>query len=303
MRRLILAILVMALIGSVAAAPASAGLPVVYNGALGWADVSATAMPPGATELGARFGCRPLAEHPRPVILVHGTFADMSDNWQALSPLLANNGYCVYAFNYGSYDNEGARGIYGTGEIAHSAYELSTFVNSVLAQTGASQVDIVGYSQGGMMPRYYLKNFSGAAQKVHTLVALAPSNHGADVAELDSLVEQYFNLWPPPPCLACAEQNTGSAFLTSLNAGGETVPGVDYTVIMSEYDTVVTTASAELKGANVTNIVLQSECALDHGEHLSMPYDHIADRDVLNALDPATGISALCTLVEPFRGG
>jgi triacylglycerol esterase/lipase EstA (alpha/beta hydrolase family) len=297
MRRLTLAILVMALIGSVVADPASAELPVVYNGDLGWRDISATATPPGAT-----FVCLPSVEHPRPVILVHGTFADMSNNWQALSPLLYDNGYCVYAFNYGSYDGYGAYGIYGTGEIAHSAYELSTFVNSVLTESGASQVDIVGYSQGGMMPRYYLKNFFGAAQKVHTLVALAPSNHGANVAELESLFQQHFGQ-PPPPCLACAEQNTGSAFLTSLNAGGETVPGVDYTVIMSKDDQVVTTASAELKGANVTNIVLQNECALDHGDHFSMPYDHIADRDVLNALDPAIGKSAVCTVVEPFEGG
>ena len=36
---------------------------------------------------------------------------------------------------------------------------------------------MVGHSQGGMMPRYYIK-FLGGADKVDDLVGLAPSNHG-----------------------------------------------------------------------------------------------------------------------------
>ena len=46
--------------------------------------------------------CRPSASHPYPVILVHGTLANENFSWQALSPMLANAGYCVYAFNYGA---------------------------------------------------------------------------------------------------------------------------------------------------------------------------------------------------------
>jgi hypothetical protein len=79
---------------------------------------------------------------------------------------------------------------------------------------------------------------------------------------------------------------------------------VDYTVIESQYDEVVTPyTSAFLSGPNVTNILLQSQCGLDDGEHLSMPYDHIADTDVLNALDPAEQITPACTPVLPVVGG
>ncbi len=287
---------------AVAAAPSQASsLPVVYNGVLGLAHVSSTASPPGAN----RFSCKPSAAHPRPVILVHGTFEDMSNNWQALSPLLYDSGYCVFALNYGSYAGEGLLGIYGTGEIAASAQQLAAFVDRVLRATGASQVDLVGHSQGGMMPRYYLR-FLGGAAKVHTLVGLAPSNHGTTLDGLFTLA----GFFPGAEallgtlCPACAEQDAGSSFLEHLNAGEETVPGVNYTVIESEYDEVVTPyTSAFLTGPSATNITLQEQCPLDHGEHLSMAYDHIADADVLSALDPSDPQSPACTPVQPVIGG
>ena len=40
-------------------------------------------------------------------------------------------------------------------------------------------MSLVGHSQGGMMPRYYLK-FLGGVGKVDDLVGLVPSNHGTD---------------------------------------------------------------------------------------------------------------------------
>ena len=279
------------------AAPASAALPVVYNGILGYAHTSATASPPGAND----FSCRPSAAHRRPVILVHGTFADRSNTWQALSPLLKNNGYCVFALDYGSFNGSGALGIYATGLIEHSAQELSAFVDRVLAATGAAQVDLVGHSQGGMMPRYYL--LENGASKVHALVGLSPSNDGTTLDGIFTLASHF----PGSDalladCPACAEQEAGSPFITQLNAGGETVPGVAYTVIQSRNDEVVTPyTSAFLAGAN--NITLQDQCVLDQGEHVSMPYDHIADADVLTALDPAHPRHPACTPVAPVSGG
>ena len=301
MRRMtILVAVAMAMLG-VGAGSAQADLPVIYNGVLGYAHTSPTASPPGAND----WSCKPSAAHPRPVVLVHGTFADMSNSWQAISPLLKNNGYCVFALNYGSYNGSGAIGVYGVGDIAASAGELNAFVDKVLAATGAAEVDLVGHSQGGMMPRYYLKNLGGAAE-VHTLVGLSPSNHGTTLDGL-FILSNFFpgaNQFTGALCPACEQQRAGSAFITALNSGGETVAGVEYTVIQTRYDQVVTPyTSAFLSGSNVKNILLQNQCILDLGDHLSMPYDHIAAADVLTALDPLHPRGFFCTPIAPTSGG
>jgi triacylglycerol esterase/lipase EstA (alpha/beta hydrolase family) len=302
MRKRLPVVVICGLLGAIgpAAAQARVHLPVIYNGAAGYTRVSATASPPGAN----RWSCKPSLAHPRPVILVHGTFGDMSDSWQALSPLLFDHGYCVFALNYGSYKGSGRLGVFGTGPIAKSAGQLATFIHRVLKATGARQVDLVGHSQGGMMPRYYLKFLHGSAT-VHSLVGLAPSNHGTTLKGI-------FALAGPLPatkallasCPACREQRAGSAFMKKLNRGGDTIAGVHYTVIQSANDEVVTPyRSAFLTGSGVTNITLQHQCRRDHGEHLSMPYDHIADADVLSALDPAHPVRPACTAVAPIVGG
>jgi len=262
--------------------------------------------PPDSPPPGANLpGCRPSAAHPRPVVLVHGTFENEDDNWGTLAPLLADNGYCVYTFNYGGPPLLGE--VYGLGEIGASAGQLSAFVDQVLAETGATKVDLVGHSQGGMMPRYYLK-FLGGAAKVENLIGLAPSNHGTTIDGLETLA----SLLPggsaalsgglSTECESCAEQLAGSAFLTNLNSGGDTVHGVTYTVIESSYDEVVTPyTSAFLSGKHVTNILIQDQCASDFSGHVGIAFDRVALTDVLNALDPTHPKTAPCTLV-PFEG-
>ena len=276
-------------------------LPVNWDFALGALAGFATPQtpPPGADN----FGCKPPAAHPEPVILVHGTFANQDDNWQAASPLLANHGYCVFTFNYGGPSASSI--IQGTGDIAASAGQLASFVSRVRAATGAAEVDLVGHSQGGMMPRYYLK-FLGGAAFVDKMVALAPSNHGTTLDGLTALVTALgaaglVNSALNPLCTACVQQEQGSSFLAGLNAGGETVAGVSYTVIESRYDEVVTPyTSAFLSGA--TNILLQNQCPLDLSDHLEIAADPVALADVLNALDPAHPVRVPCLTVLPITG-
>jgi triacylglycerol esterase/lipase EstA (alpha/beta hydrolase family) len=178
-------------------------------------------------------------------------------------------------------------------------------VSRVLGATGAAQVDIVGHSQGGMMPRWYLK-FLGGAPLVHTLVGLAPSNHGTTVDGLTTLAgtSPGFGSALDALCSACTQQLAGSSFLTTLNAGGDTVPGPTYTVIETTHDEVVTPfTSAFLAGPRVTNIVLQQQCPTDFTDHLGIIYDRVALGDVLHALDPSTTDPNPCPVVLPVLGG
>ncbi len=279
-------------------------LPVIYS----TADFALPALLPNTPPPGANnWSCKPSAAHPRPVVLVNGTFANEDDNWQAVSPLLYNNGYCVFTFNYGGPPLLSL--FYGVGDIPTSATQLATFVNQVKTATGVSQVDLVGHSQGGMMPNWYLK-FLGGAPSVHTFVALAPDNRGttldgltqmaAYIPNLPNLVNQGLS----SVCLSCVQQEAGSSVVTTLDASGITVPSVSYTVISTIYDEVVTPwQSQQLSGSNVTNIVLQDQCAVDHDGHAGIVYDHIALRDMLNALDPAHPVAPACTPISFETGG
>ncbi|MGG8407045.1 esterase/lipase family protein [Streptomyces sp. 12297] len=244
------------------------------------------------------WSCKPSAAHPRPVVLVHGTFGNSVDNWLAFAPYLVHRGYCVYSLDYGQLP--GVPFFNGLGPVEKSARQLDVFVDKVLAATGAPEADLVGHSQGGMMPRWYLK-FLGGADKVNALVGLAPDNHGTTLSGLTALLpffpgaEDLISAATP----GLADQIAGSDFLTRLNAGGDTVPGVTYTVIATRYDEVVTPyRSGFLDGPAVRNVVLQDLCPLDLSEHVAIGLtDRIAFHEAENALDPAHAERTTCASV------
>jgi hypothetical protein len=263
------------------------------------------------TVVGANNNCKPSSAHPYPVVLVHATLADEGSNWVTLAPLLANEGYCVYAFNYGAtlaslevWPFIGPR-IDALGHIERSAEELSSFVNTVLSKTKASKVDLVGHSQGGMMPNYYIKLLGGAS-KVNELIGLAPSNHGTTLDGLTKLVEEFpfaseivSGLLEFLGAPSLPEQEESSAFVKKLFGSGEpVVAGVKYVVIETEHDEVVTPYThAFLSGSGVTDILIQSQCPSDPVAHIGMFDDSPSLQNVLNQLsaNPNPSFKASCT--------
>lgn len=271
---------------------------------------NADGMPPGIVN----GPCTPSAEHPYPVVLVHGTFATENFSWQTLAPLLSNAGYCVFGLNYGATSSTTTYKdhIYGIDYVEHSAAEVQSFISDTAlpdtfepagnaagysAESHPLQVDIVGHSQGGMMPRYMIDATGnqqypglGDAGQVHTLVGLAPSNHGTDA---DGLVTAFASLsgsnaytFPTSSgCPACGEQEAGSPFMTALNAKPD-ASGVNFYVIESTMDEVVTPYQSAFLPAteNVQDVTLQDQCPTDLTDHIGIIYDPVAIQDVVAAL-------------------
>lgn len=282
---------------TVGSGPVQTDFPAAFIYSQSHPDVS----PAGAND----WSCKPKAGQ-EPVVLVHGTWENAYSNFAMLSPALKAAGLCVYALNYGELPVQNGGGLgqvipgaNGTGDIAQSAGQLATFVDQVLLSTGAEKVNLVGHSQGGLMARQYLK-FNGGAAKVDNLVSLGATHHGTTIIGIGALGRAINNLGIDilgPVALgvgvAGIQQVVDSEFLKKLNAGGDTMPGVDYTVIGTRYDIVTTPyESTFLKagpGAMVTNVTLQKGCEADTSDHLSMTYSPRTVSLVLRAVGGDAG--------------
>jgi pimeloyl-ACP methyl ester carboxylesterase len=307
--------------------------PVVWS-FLPTAAVSALENGPDAAPPGANVPCVPSAAHPDPVILVHGLGGDQNDNWQTMSPFLADNGYCVFSLTYGNMASRSRPfdEIGGLTDMTKSAQDLATFVDWVMAATHAAKVDIVGHSEGGTMPDYYIK-FLGGSQVVAKFVMLSGVLHGTTFWGLSDLNElgAAYGFGSQANALAsfcgsCTQFLTGSSFIKTLDApnaqakageaatcpyDGAAVDGVSYTSIATEYDELVRPDNSDFidprcatagDGIGVDNITVQRQCPSDLADHLSIESDQVAAQDVLNALDPSGAQPVHCTLTLPAIG-
>ncbi|MEV0742841.1 triacylglycerol lipase [Streptomyces sp. NPDC050549] len=182
-----------------------------------------------------------------PIVFVHGLSGSASgwDDWVAD---FEADGYSSSELFAWSYD--------WTQSNVTTASQLATEVKSVLAQTGASKVDIVGHSMGTLSSRYYLKNLGGTSYVDH-FVSVAGVNHGTSTASLCGWLYT-----------SCKEMQTGSSFLTALNSGDETPGSVSYAAYWSDCDEAINPdTSAELSGATNVDVGCISHTNMnnDHG--------------------------------------
>lgn len=277
---------------------------VLSGNAVAAAEPAAPAAPVPTVEGTNDFGCVPSPQHPRPVVLVHGTKMD-STTWKIVAPQLIDQGYCVFAPNYGAVSLlfEPGKVAWGSGDIRQSAREIGGFIDQVLSATGASQVDIVGHSQGGTVARQYMK-FDGGTDpvdptrnKVHSLVTLGATNHGTTFGGLQELARLVTSLGLPGDAItpltwnmAGAQQLVGSPVLVNLNAGGDTLPGVDYTVIATRDDQISTPPDLTFLRTgdteSVHNVWVQDVCPAATTSHIGLVTDPEPMYMVLSALDP-----------------
>lgn len=178
---------------------------------------------------------RPTTERPWPVVLVHGTGTTKGD-WQDLGTDLRRDGWAVFAPDFGNR---------ATGAVKDSAEQVGAYVDAVLGATGATQVIVVGHSQGGVVARYWMRVLGGHP-KVKHLVCLACPNHGTTMGGIvspllksnrgESVASSVVHSWFGS---AGFEMIRGHDTINLINEGGDLDPGVTYTNIATHFDTVI----------------------------------------------------------------
>ncbi|MCW2140888.1 esterase/lipase family protein [Actinoplanes cyaneus] len=197
-----------------------------------------------------------------PVLLIHGTTsnsrANFSWNWDR------------------AFDAEGRAHCdvdlpdSGNGDIQVAAEHVVHAIRH-LHRLAGTRIDLLGHSQGGMIGRWAMKYYPDTRAMVDDYVSLAASNHGTKEFDVQCAAQTVCSA-------AYWQQRAGSAFLTALNDGPQTWPGVSYTQIYTRYDEIILPygLSALPAAPNVTNVAVQDLCPLETVEHFGMAYDNAA---------------------------
>lgn len=157
----------------------------------------------------------------------------------------------------------------GLGDIAATSAALAPVVDQMLAANGATKVDLVGHSEGGIVARYYIKTLGGAP-KVDSFVSLASPQYGTYAGN----IADFFGIGGF--CQACEQMAIGSSFLNALNAGPDVPAGVDVTTFRTNWDLAVRPVdNAKLKdGAD--NVLVQDQCWWKTTGHSDFAFDGAA---------------------------
>lgn len=170
----------------------------------------------------------------------------------------------------------------GTEDLRDQAAHLSSNVDDVLDETGASSVDLVGFSAGGLVVRVYVADLGGGSH-VRRAVTLASPHHGTDLAAAAG------SLGAEACPEACQQMDPDSDLLRRLNADDETPPGPAWVALWTTDDeTVVPPESGSLDGATV-DFSVQSICPGRVVGHPDVPRDPAVLAMVASVL---SGVSA-----------
>lgn len=193
---------------------------------------------PAASASASAFGGGAAAVRPDPIVFVHGWNSDGS-TWETMADRFRADGRPADHLDQWTYNTAQSN--------ATTAAQLSDEIKRVLRVTGATRVDVITHSMGGLPSRYYLKNLDGAA-KVDAWVSLAGPNHGTETAR--------FCGGP-----SCVEMRPGSAFLRDLNSGDETPGSARYATWASPCDNVIKPRDS----VALTGAANRTTTCLDHG--------------------------------------
>ncbi|HVQ89760.1 MAG TPA: lipase [Mycobacteriales bacterium] len=215
-------------------------------------------------------------DRPGPVLLIPG-YGGSTDALQSLATRLRAQGRDARVVEL----PDG-----GTGDLVGQATALGVAVTAALAGTGATSVDLVGYSAGGVVARIWVREQGGAAL-TRRVVTLGSPHHGTRLASLAG------SLLPGECPQACRQLIPDSDLLHKLNSGDETPAGPQWVSVWSTVDEVVSPPdSARLDGA--VDLTVQGICPSSQVRHSQLPTDPVVQGIVLSELGVAP-VAALST--------
>ncbi len=170
-----------------------------------------------------------------PVLLLHGMFADH----RAMDPLqsyLQRDGFAhTHAPDLSPVD--------GSHSITLLAEQLDTHARALLRRTGSAKLDVVGYSLGAIVARYWLLRQGGTAL-TRRFVSLAGPQQGVVGGMLSTAT-------------VAEELRPLSPFLVSLESHGHAWGGVQVASFLSPFDAVILPPeTAIVPGSNIVHVFL-----------------------------------------------
>ena len=157
-----------------------------------------------------------------PVLLLHGIF-DTGRIFDRMATDLTRQGWDVHRLDM--------RPNFGIASIEQLAAQVADYVAEHLSE---QPIDIVGFSMGGIVARYYLQRLGGLSQ-VQRFITLSSPHHGTLTG----------NAWP---LVGGQQMSYHSDFMRSLNADVKQLHQVQFTSVWTPYDLMILPANSSQLG-------------------------------------------------------
>lgn len=154
-----------------------------------------------------------------PVVLVHGIFCTANE-MRHIEGYLRNGGWTVYAVSL--KPNSGRIG------IDELASQLDKFIKDHIQPN--QKFDLVGFSMGGLVCRYYIQRLGGLPRIEHFITISTP-HHGTWLAYLLNNA-------------GAKQMRVNSEFICGLNKDIDTLSSLKFTSIWSPFDLMIIPASS-----------------------------------------------------------
>jgi triacylglycerol lipase len=161
-----------------------------------------------------------------PIVLVHG-IGDTARLFRHMAAGLEREGRAVYALDL--VPNNGEAG------IDELAGQLAAYIGAKFS--AGRLVDLVGFSMGGLVCRYYLQRMGGLA-RVRRFIAIASPHRGTWTAHLRGN-------------RGARQMRPGSDFLRDLNADVDALKRIAVTSVWTPFDLMILPARSAVLGRSI----------------------------------------------------